>query len=189
LKKLCFFTLLLCSALIISANAQSTSAAGYGAIPWGASISEVLAVYPNANLRPRTLAFDLHNLRTDLDFSAVVKCYMESSVDARIKSRNFYFYQDMLICVMEHIPENASFEATRTGLENIYGRFIDFSPEANKLPLGITVTLNGCSKTVNKDHAVELDRLEFRGLMTGRRTEIMVRYSDPNVLKQIIERE
>jgi hypothetical protein len=165
-------------------NAQS--ATGYGAIPWSASISEVLAAYLNANLRRRTLAFDLHNLRTDLDFSAVVKCYVENNIDTRIKSRNFYFYQGMLFCIMEYIPENVSFEAIRTSLENIYGRFIDFFPEVSKLPLEITVTLNGCSKTVNKDHAVELDRLEFRGLITGRRTEIMVRYSDPNVLKQVL---
>jgi hypothetical protein len=87
---------------------------------------------------------------------------------------------------MEHIPENISFETIRISKENIYGRFIDFPPEASKLPLGITVTLNGCSKTVNRDHAVELDRLEFRGLITGKRTEIMVRYSDPNVSKQVL---
>jgi hypothetical protein len=36
---------------------------------------------------------------------------------------------------------------------------------------------------------VELDSLEFRGLTIGRRTEIMVRYCNPNVLKQIIAEE
>jgi hypothetical protein len=163
--------------------------AGYGNIPWGASISEVLAAYPNMNLRHRTLAFDLHNLKTDFDFSAAVKCYVESNVDAGIKSRNFYFYDGLLFCVMENISENVSFEVIRTSMENIYGRFIDFSPEVSKLPLGITATLNGCSKTINKDQEVELDSLEFRGLLIGRRIEIMVRYCNPNVLKQIIAGE
>jgi hypothetical protein len=159
-------------------------------MPWGTSISEVLTIYPNADLKKKTLPFDLHNLETD--FSAIVKCYVESNgnskSDTGIKSCNFYFYHDRLFCVMEYIPATVSFETIRTSMENIYGKFMDFPPEVNKLPLGVTLTLSGCSKTVTENQSIELDRLEFRGLIIGKRIEIMVRYSDPAVLKQVIEK-
>jgi hypothetical protein len=148
MKKFCLFTLFLYGMLIIPVNAQSPN--GYDAVAWGASISEILRAYPEMVLHKKAIiAFDLHNLQKD--FSEVIRCYVESGVNAPIKSRSFYFYQERLFCVsVDYTPEGVSWQTLRPGLENIYGTFADFPPETKKYPMGITMTLTGCFKKINE---------------------------------------
>jgi hypothetical protein len=188
MRKICFLTLFLWGSLIISVNAQSVT--GYENIAWGASISEVLTNYPGMVLHKRAIiAFDL---RGDLrkDFSRVVRCYVESDVNAQIKSRSFYFYDERLFCVsVEYVPESASFQTLRTGLENIYGAFEDFSPETSKHPMGVTSIVTGCFKRINEQQMIEVDVLEASGILVGRRTMLMIRYKEPVIWEQVIQRE
>jgi hypothetical protein len=178
--------MLLWGALMIPANAQSTS--GYEDIAWGASISEVLWAYPEIVLHEKAIiAFDPHDLRKD--FSAIVTCYVESNVSAQIKSRNFYFHQKKLFCVSVDYVENMSVQILRTTLENIYGTFADFPAETSKYPMGITITLGGCFKRINEYHLIEVDVLEAKGILIGKRTTVMIRYKDPVVWEQVIQME
>jgi hypothetical protein len=188
MKKNYLLTLFLCGTLIVSVNAQSTT--GYENVAWGASVSEVLRAYPEMVLHEKAiLAFDLHgDLRKD--FSAIVICYMESNVKTQIQSRSFYFYQEKLFFVsVTYTPEVVSSQNLRAGLESIYGTFVDFSPQASRQPMGITMTLTGCFKRINEHQMIELDMLELKGILVGKRTVAMIRYKEPAIWEQVIHRE
>jgi hypothetical protein len=188
MKKNYLLTLFLCGTLMVSVNAQSTT--GYENVAWGASVSEVLRAYPGMVLHERAiLAFDLHgDLRKD--FSSIVRCYVENNINTQIQSRSFYFYQEKLFCVsVTYISEAVSFQNLRSGLENIHGTFVDFPPEVSKQPMGITMTLTGCFKRINEYQIVELNILELKGILVGKRTMAMIRYKEPTIWEQVIDRE